>query len=422
MSIPVFVHAADLHLGAPLKRLGEGLSDEIRVGLRLRASKALENLIDLTITRNAEFLLLAGDLYDGAEREAASQIRFRNQMERLGEKGIRVYIVHGNHDPTEANLVEVVKLPENVKVFEPGQVEVVAHELRNGSTVLIAGISYWRPDVTENLVPRISAKLTEFRASSGCPTSVRATIGLLHTNVGSTEHANYAPCSANDLAVSPFDYWALGHIHKRSINQIDQNRYWAYPGNLQARFFKENEPKGALVVPILAHGVGEPTLEPCDEIRFVDVRVDCSKLNPKNLDSEIAEACRAELQDAGDRSLIVRIVLHGQSNEVLASLDNLLPGSVLLKSLNSKLEKQLSGGCVDDIENRVEPVIDFDALKQDESIVADILRAIDSSDLLTTLNESLREIESEQRLNLDDLTLVRSEIKADLIRKLLNLS
>jgi hypothetical protein len=120
--------------------------------------------------------------------------------------------------------------------------------------------------------------------------------------------------------------------------------------------------------------------------------------------------------------LIVRIVLHGQSNEVLASLDNLLPGSVLLKSLNSKLEKQLSGGCVDDIENRVEPVIDFDALKQDESIVADILRAIDSSDLLTTLNESLREIESEQRLNLDDLTLVRSEIKADLIRKLLNLS
>lgn len=406
-----------MHIGAPLKRLGEGLSDEARDLLRFRAAKALENLVDLTIAKNAEFLVIAGDLYDGAEREAASQVRFRSQMERLAEKDIRVYIVHGNHDPTGPDLVEVVKLPSNVKVFKPEQAEVVEHRLRDGSYVFIAGISYWRPDVIVNLVPRLSAKLRELDTSH-----VRASIGILHTNVGSAEHMNYAPCTASDLEDSPFHYWALGHIHKRSINSMGANRYWAYPGNLQGRFFKESEPKGALVVPILSQGVGQPTLEPCDEIRFVLLNIDCSTLPCMDLIKEIAARCRDELPDTGNRSLIIRIVLHGQSSDALLKLDKLTSGSLLLNALHTELKDCLSGGGVDSIENLVEPVIDFELLKQTDSIIAEILKTVDSEDILRQINEQLEKLDSAHRLSIDELILVQKGIKADLVRKLLNLS
>jgi DNA repair exonuclease SbcCD nuclease subunit len=71
MPDPVFVHAADFHIGAPLRQLGKGLKEDVRKHLRKLAGKALSNLVDLTIQRDAEFLPLAGDIYDRAEREAA---------------------------------------------------------------------------------------------------------------------------------------------------------------------------------------------------------------------------------------------------------------------------------------------------------------------------------------------------------------
>ena len=59
-----FIHAADIHLDSPLKGLEryEGAPvDEIRGATR----KALDNLVDLAVERRVDFVLIAGDLYDG---------------------------------------------------------------------------------------------------------------------------------------------------------------------------------------------------------------------------------------------------------------------------------------------------------------------------------------------------------------------
>ena len=117
MGIPVFVHAADLHLGAPLQQLGRNLKVEAKQLLFKLVPDAIVRLIDLTIDRKAEFLVLAGDIYDKANREPAAQLLFRRQMERLNGENIQVYIVHGNHDPTSSDLEEYVTLPSNVKVL-----------------------------------------------------------------------------------------------------------------------------------------------------------------------------------------------------------------------------------------------------------------------------------------------------------------
>jgi DNA repair exonuclease SbcCD nuclease subunit len=417
MADPVFIHAADLHLGAPLRQLGKGLKEDVRQRLRELAGKAFTNLIELTIERDAEFLLLAGDIYDRAEREAASQFAFRKGIERLAAERIKVYITHGNHDPVSRDLVTLVKFDENhVKVFGPNQEEVVEHTLRDGSRVLIAGISYWQEDVKENLVPRLSKAVSNFGNHD-----VRAVIGLLHTNVGSPDHDPYAPCTEADLRSSPMHYWALGHVHKRSVNAMGDNRFWAYSGNLQGRFFKEVGSKGALVVPILTRGVGTPEHVPCDVIRFEHLSIDCSNLAFDNPDKEIADKC--VFSDSGRRPIVARITLTGQSSVALQKLEKVNEREdVLVGQLNGLLEARLLGGGVDSVVNNVQPKIDFDKLRSEDSLTGDLLRALDTEDLVALYQEHLRAINSEIKVLPSDAEEIRANILSDLVPRLLKLT
>ena len=62
-----FVHAADLHLDTPFRGVQQ-VSGEIASELREASLNAFDTIIDLTLERNAAFLLVAGDVYDGAIR------------------------------------------------------------------------------------------------------------------------------------------------------------------------------------------------------------------------------------------------------------------------------------------------------------------------------------------------------------------
>lgn len=54
-------------------------------------------------------------------------------------------------------------------------------------------------------------------------------IGMLHGSVeGDAEHNRYAPFQIRELKEKQFDYWALGHIHKREI--LLEEPYIVYPG------------------------------------------------------------------------------------------------------------------------------------------------------------------------------------------------
>ena len=83
-----FVHAADIHLDSPMLGLEqhEGAPAE---RLRGATRKALENLVTLCIQEEAEFLLIAGDLYDGDWRDYNTGLFFVRQMAQLRESGNR---------------------------------------------------------------------------------------------------------------------------------------------------------------------------------------------------------------------------------------------------------------------------------------------------------------------------------------------
>ena len=98
-----FLHASDIHIGFPIGSLGETahISDaDLKIVIdQMRG--AFDNLIDTAISENVMFVVLAGDVYDGAQAQEALQGHFQRGLDRLNECGIKVFIIHGNHDPLE---------------------------------------------------------------------------------------------------------------------------------------------------------------------------------------------------------------------------------------------------------------------------------------------------------------------------------
>jgi len=87
-----FLHAADIHLDSPLKGLEEYEGAPVDV-IRGAPRRALENLVDLAIRESVDFVVIAGDLYDGDWRDFNTGMFFVRQMSKLREAGIRIYLI-----------------------------------------------------------------------------------------------------------------------------------------------------------------------------------------------------------------------------------------------------------------------------------------------------------------------------------------
>jgi len=417
---PVFVHASDLHLGSPLGGLGEGLSSEQRRGLLIRAEKAFDNLIDETIRVNAEFLVVAGDIYDSGECEPYIRERFASGVQRLLNAGVGVYLIHGNHDPATSNRSRVVSLPDDVKVFAPwtpldgdpkkgptGNVEQVTHVLRDGRSVVIAGVSYRSNNEPHNLTPLFAG----ISRGDSC-----AVIGILHTGSKGGK-GTYAPCTSSDLESKRVDYWALGHIHTQKVVSMGDNRYWAYSGNPQGRDIGEPGAHGALVVPILSRGVGKPTFLELDEFRFFEVKVDCEGVMDESID-KLAELIGKSLDDLGQsKPLIVRLNLAGRSNLVKVPNKYGTKGALEQSLTNSLSSGSLNGGYVEEVSSNLLPLLDMAQLRERDDIVGAVIRVTEELDPIRLLQDELGE---SMYLSDEEKEQLKSEIRSDLIRSIVS--
>ena len=173
-----FLHAADIHLDSPLRGLDryEGAPvDEIRNATR----RALENLVALAIDEEVDFVILAGDLFDGDWPDFNTGLFFVRQMARLGEKDISVYAVRGNHD-AENRFTRKLPWPKNVHFFSSRKPESFPLD---GVDVVLHGQSFANRDVQDDLAAAYP---------SAAPGKIN--IGVLHTSLdGRVGHASYAP-------------------------------------------------------------------------------------------------------------------------------------------------------------------------------------------------------------------------------------
>lgn len=291
-----FIHAADIHLDSPLKGLQryEGAPE----GLQGATRQAFDNLIELALKEAVDFVLIAGDLYDGDWRDYNTGLYFANRMHRLREAGIYVYLVRGNHDAA-SQITHQLTLPDNVVDFPCDRPTTIKLEALG---VAIHGQGFLERAVTANLAQDYPNPIPGF-----------FNIGLLHTVLDGREgHEPYAPCSLADLLSKGYDYWALGHVHGRET--VHQEPWIVYPGNTQGRHANEVGEKGCTLVTLQDGQVKSLAHHSLDVLRWCKLSVDCSAAtHPDDVIELIRDLLPKELAKAQGRVLAVRLELFGAS-------------------------------------------------------------------------------------------------------------
>jgi DNA repair exonuclease SbcCD nuclease subunit len=291
-----FLHAADLHLDSSLRGLEsyEGAPVE---AIRGATRRAFENLVRLATEEKVDFVLLAGDLYDGDWNDFNTGLYFSKQMNRLRDAGIRVFGIAGNHD-AQSTMTRCLPLPDNVLMFpteSPG-----SHAL-DDLGVVIHGQGFPHQKVEENLA----------RGYPG-PVKDMFNIGLLHTCADGAEgHGRYAPCSPTELKSKEYDYWALGHVHTRQT--LSERPYIAFPGNPQGRHVRETGEKGCLLVTVADGRKAVAKFRRLDVVRWERCEIEAWEAEHEDDLMAAVEARLRQLMDEEDpeRLLAVRVEFRG---------------------------------------------------------------------------------------------------------------
>jgi DNA repair exonuclease SbcCD nuclease subunit len=300
-----FLHAADIHLDSPLLKLNayEGApASEMRGATR----RAFENLVQTAIGAKVDFVLIAGDLYDGDWKDYNTGLYLVAQLSKLRAAGIQVFIVAGNHDAA-SSITRSLRLPDNARLFPADR---PATFRLNALDVAVHGQSFGNPAVRTDL------SRTYPPAVPGC-----FNIGLLHTAATGREgHEPYAPCTLDGLREMGYDYWALGHVHRREV--LLEGPPVVFAGNTQGRHARETGPKGCFLVSV--DGAGQATLDfkPLDVVRWEAATVDASQAESGHdvLDRFHANLSK-QLELNADALTVLRVMVQGETvahDEVMA--------------------------------------------------------------------------------------------------------
>lgn len=364
MSVPFrFIHAADLHVDSPFRGL-TGVPEPVREALTQSTFAAVKRLTDAAIEREADFVVIAGDLYDEADSSLRAQLALHKEWSRLSGFGIAVYAIHGNHDHL-GGMRARLELPGNVHIFGADAAGAAPAYRRSGEqAAVVYGQSYGERAVRGNM----AAAYRPIPADS-------YHIALLHGNVGGDpQHDAYAPCSLEQLAGGGFDYWALGHIHQRRV--LSEYPHIVYPGNPQGRNPRETGAKGCYVVDVDERRRTSLTFVPLDGVRWLELEVPIAGADTEQELLARLEAAAAEAGRATEgRSVMLRLKLTGRG----ALHDRLSEPSVLRTLLEQLQEAEdFAGGetwtYVYEIAASTDRALDWAALAQEDSFAGELLR------------------------------------------------
>jgi len=281
-----FVHIADTHFDMPFRLLSDRSNlGEIR---RLDQRKAFKKMIEYIKQNEISYLFIAGDLYNN-EYIRESTIEYINNLFKE-IPNTKIYITPGNHDPYIKNsYYDTFPWNENVKIFI-GKIEKVENE-----EFVLYGYGF--EDFYDN-----NSKIEEIQLEN----KEKINILLTHSNLDGSDKTQreYNNLSSKKLKEIGFDYIALGHIHKKNI---EENTNIIYPGSTISLGFDE----------LGEHGMVVGNLEK-GSLKLEFIALDEKELKEIELDISDIETIEELLQKVDEISLeenkLYKITLIGQRN------------------------------------------------------------------------------------------------------------
>jgi exonuclease SbcD len=352
-----FLHCSDVHLDSPLRGLDryEGAPvDEVRGATR----RAFENMIQVALRERVDFVVIAGDLYDGDWPDFNTGLFFAKGMAQLGESGIAAYVLRGNHDAA-SKLTRSLPLPPNVHLLPDRQPVTLIDDTLG---LAVHGQSFATAAVFDDLAARY-------------PDAVPGlfNLGVLHTSLtGRPGHDSYAPTTAGVLRSKGYDYWALGHVHAREI--VSREPWIVYPGNVQGRYIREQGPKGCELVTVEDGCISaEPIV--LDVLRWSVLTLDITGLPDLDaLFDEAARGIRAEVERADGRVMGTRLRIQGAG--ALHSLMCSRPDQLIGTLRAVALDVSAGAAWLEKVEVQARPLVDLDRLAAGNDPVGLLVREI----------------------------------------------
>ena len=341
MSTFKFIHCADLHLGSRSYGIA-GRDPELGKKLRESVFESFSRIIDRAVITNTDFMVISGDIFDETTETPATRLRFAKELEKVK---IPVYICLGNHDHV-MSWTESIPYPENVHVFGSEPESIILQTA--GGPVEIVGKSFPERHSSENPTIGIAGRQGMF------------SIAVLHCSLDKVApDTEYGPCSLSDMVNKGIDYWALGHIHKRT--EVSADPYVIYPGNIQGRSRKEIGEKGAYMVTVTDDRVTEAKFFATQEIVWKEVSCD---ITGKDINSMIRDV----VSKAGTRSM-VSLTFTGKG--VLDAPLRSDTGDIM-----GQIEK-MSGCKITDVTLNTYPPMDREKMSAGSDMSANVIRSSD---------------------------------------------
>lgn len=369
-----FIHAADLHLGAPFRGV-RALSKEWAQRLITSLAEAYDRVIAAAISRNVDFVVLSGDSFDLATPSYGDYARFFAGLERLQEVGIPVYLVTGNHDPYTSWRRDFGKLPDNVTMLPSDRPGFVLHSREGRANCIVAGRGYynqtWPADIciAEGLTRADAEKALIDKHPHIVDTPF--TVGVLHC--GLNLDRTKAPVPPSMLTAAGMDYWALGHIHDRySYPSFDDPRI-VYSGCIQGRDMKETGSRGVFCVTLEKDIPNKIEFIPTASIVWQRLPVDISHCLtlPAVIHKIMQELYRVN-GNAQCEEMIVRITLKGAT-----ALHSVLKRKDVQDDLRLQINDSCPGFFCDTLLSETVAPRDKDALRREGLFPSVFLRVAD---------------------------------------------
>ena len=210
-----FIHCADIHLDSPLQGVANA---NLR---RQELFNALSNMFVYAQNINADGVIIAGDLFDGAVSEST----VKNVAQLFNDSNLPVFVLKGNHGKDSGYFALQQQTNSNVHYFGS---EWTTYEV---GSVRICGIEL--DGVTDQ------SKWQHFGLDSN-----KYNVVVLHGDVDSQA---YGLIHKEALANSNVNYVALGHRHFFATHKAGKVPM-VYSGVLESRGFDENQPSGFVVI------------------------------------------------------------------------------------------------------------------------------------------------------------------------------
>lgn len=279
-----FIHTADLHLGRPFSSFGEKGSQ-----LRKALLDALERTVELVRKEQADFIVIAGDLFDS--NEVTGKL-VESTLEILkGAAPAPVLILPGTHDLLEEGSVYLrseFQRVDNIKIFG-----IHGNTFKIGEAVV-----HGRANDTKHggVHP-----LSELRPDP----EAKHNVAVVHASVeieGKASPDDYL-VSPQEIASSGMDYIALGHWHGRNDFSSGNTVAW-YCGSPEPTKFGEDDGSGCVLLVELSDEAPLVKALMTKQNTWLVREFDLGTCSP-------GEALEAEIRSLGGEKVLLRANLKG---------------------------------------------------------------------------------------------------------------